>query len=762
MVQLDEARKQLSARQKTRTREGARLRTALTNLEAQAAADAQQVLSAQQAHEELLQNLPSYLSPAVQARPHPPSSAPKGQVGPPTLATAVQAPALGALVPSHHPPSPAPRPHLKKTAPKLTPPHMAPKVTVPIVAPRQEVSGTVSQAALCTVPTSMASKASSSSAGETTAVQQAVWQPAVFPQQASGQTAPTRHAYLALEQSAQLACLPQGAYILPWLAAASASVSPTQAQGQAQAQAQGQPRGQPRGQAQAGKLQQKVSAPRDGSKPPLKRYKLSCPSEGAGCPSGSAAVATAAHVLMKKRGEALAAMNRHRSLASGAETPQEGLMMELTGSMTQQRGLTTQQMGSMTQQRGLPNQQMGSVSQQRFRLPQSWTGTATDVHAAQKPAAPSATLRPQVAAAHTHPDATIASSCTAQARLTQPHSAWAGTPVRAVQSRLAIPSRQTTSPPQVQARSLLSQQRPVPGLATLAPTCQPPAALTAAGSVGVMVPWVMTCAGPLSGVSAPQAAAAAPAALVMAAPVPVPAASCLRGPGTSLMEAAAAQQQAVVAPQQLVCTIPPGQASSTQAVTHEVKAGPQTLTHPYQLQDMVPTCPLSAATATASASCLTPVSAAHGPSLEVHPNVPNNGPGGPMLLSQQFSAQGWVAHSSAAQKAAAVSSAGGTAAATLGPGESRPKSMLAACVSPKLQAPALQGLPAELLALFNQTAACDSQALRSQLPHSKPSNALPNMHLPVQIAPWHNGGSHKFVKNQVTSQQQANLMLGMY
>ncbi|DBA66027.1 TPA: hypothetical protein ACH3X2_003035 [Trebouxia sp. C0005] len=75
--QLDDAKKQLAARQKLRTREEARLRTALATLESQAAGDAQQVVSAQKAHQDLLTGLPAYMTPPV-PKPTRPAAAPVG------------------------------------------------------------------------------------------------------------------------------------------------------------------------------------------------------------------------------------------------------------------------------------------------------------------------------------------------------------------------------------------------------------------------------------------------------------------------------------------------------------------------------------------------------------------------------------------------------------------------------------------------------------------------------------------------------------
>ena len=77
-LQLDDAKKQLAARQKLRTREEARLRTALATLESQAAGDAQQVVSAQQAHQDLLTGLPAYMTPPAPKPTRPAAAAPVG------------------------------------------------------------------------------------------------------------------------------------------------------------------------------------------------------------------------------------------------------------------------------------------------------------------------------------------------------------------------------------------------------------------------------------------------------------------------------------------------------------------------------------------------------------------------------------------------------------------------------------------------------------------------------------------------------------
>ncbi|KAL0040507.1 hypothetical protein WJX77_009181 [Trebouxia sp. C0004] len=74
--QLDDARKQLAARQKLRTREEARLRKALATLESQAAGDAQQVVSAQKAHQDLLTGLPAYMTPPAPKPTRPAAAAP--------------------------------------------------------------------------------------------------------------------------------------------------------------------------------------------------------------------------------------------------------------------------------------------------------------------------------------------------------------------------------------------------------------------------------------------------------------------------------------------------------------------------------------------------------------------------------------------------------------------------------------------------------------------------------------------------------------
>jgi len=95
-LQLDDARKQLAARQKLRTREEARLRTALATLESQAAGDAQQVVSAQKAHQDLLTNLPAYMTPPAPKPTRPAAAAPVGMLSmgkvPVNLMPALKAP----------------------------------------------------------------------------------------------------------------------------------------------------------------------------------------------------------------------------------------------------------------------------------------------------------------------------------------------------------------------------------------------------------------------------------------------------------------------------------------------------------------------------------------------------------------------------------------------------------------------------------------------------------------------------------------------
>ncbi len=102
-LQLDDARKQLSTRQKVRTREEARLRTVLATLESQAAGDAQQVVSAQKAHQDLLTNLPAYMTPPAPKPTTPAAAAAAAPVGmlpigkvPVSLMPALKAP-LGKL-----------------------------------------------------------------------------------------------------------------------------------------------------------------------------------------------------------------------------------------------------------------------------------------------------------------------------------------------------------------------------------------------------------------------------------------------------------------------------------------------------------------------------------------------------------------------------------------------------------------------------------------------------------------------------------------
>ena len=768
MVQLDEARKQLDARQKTRAREGSRLRSALTNLEAQAAADAQQVVSAQQAHEELLLNLPSYLSPASLARPPPPILPPKGPVGRPAPAEAVQAPALAALTPSHQLASLSARPHLKQSVPKLTSSHVAPQIMTP------HSQGVPSAAAKAALPVRMAPNARSACSREKQPMQQAAWHPTLL-QRASAATAQTRHAYTALEQSAQLASLPQGRYSAQWLAAASA-------------------------QAQALTLQQRVAAAQESPQPLLKRSKLSSLSERAGRRSGSAAAVTARNAPMKKRAEATAGSNKHTLLPAGPETLQEGLMSELMGSMTQQGGFTTQQvgsmtqqMGSMTQQRGLIIQQMGSMTQQTSSmtqqppsLPLPWARTDTAVHPLQNPAAPSATLSAQAARLH-------------------PAAAWTGGPVPVAHLGQAGPGRHK-APVLIPAKPLQSQQcqpQAVPNFMAL-PSPSPPAlALTAAGMAGV-APLLTPGAASLSTQSAAHPSASASAASRSLTAVSVPAASCLAGPDASPLQATPSQQQLVSEmPAQAIS----GQALTRPELSHQVKAPAQTC----HLQ--APTCSMAAASA--SASGMTPVSAAHGLGLTVHSDIYS--PGCQMPPSQHLIAQGMLAQPSAAQRLVAVSSAGGAAstqatrvqshaaqgsgaqgscpqlqppatqilssstahacqsvhssctsnrAATPNSQESHTDSMPTACISPQLLASASLGLPAELLALFNQAGAYTPHASSSPFPRSRPSYAFPNMQSPIQSASWQTGGSNKSIMpdhtpcDNVPSQQHANVMLG--
>ncbi|KAL3144204.1 hypothetical protein ABBQ32_003985 [Trebouxia sp. C0010 RCD-2024] len=330
MVQLDEARKQLDARQKTRSREESRLRSALTNLEAQAVADVQQVVSAQQAHEDLLRDLPAYLSPAAHTRPRPPptSLAPNCKVGQPAPATAVHVPAIRALAPD-----PATRPCPKRTdPPKLVPSHAALTDVAHALVHQQKVLSASAKAA-CIVPLSMAPKASAASARQTTELQQARRQSACL-QQAS---APTRHPSTAVEQSAWLAPLPQGAYCMQWLAAAS-----SQAQAQTHPQARAQAQADPQAQAQAKVvLFQTIAAAQNLSKPLLNQYALSSPSgqkgyPSAACLSGPAAVvATACYAPTQKRAAALTVANK-RLLPIGAKTLQQGLMTQQTSLMSHQ------------------------------------------------------------------------------------------------------------------------------------------------------------------------------------------------------------------------------------------------------------------------------------------------------------------------------------------------------------------------------------------------------------------------------------------
>ena len=746
MVQLDEAKKQLDARQKTRAREGSKLRSALTNLEAQAAADAQQVVSAQQAHEELLKDLPSYLSPSSHHSPHPPSLAPpKCHVGRPAPADATQAPALAALAPSL-----SATPHLQKCALKPMPSHVAPQVRSPDL---QGVSSAAAKSALCMAPMGMAPNATSASARE---ILPTAWHP-TFLQQASAATAHTRHANTVLEQSAQLAALPQGVYSAQWLAATSA---------------------------QASMLRQRQAAAREGPQSALKRSKLSSASNRAGCLSCSAVGVSARNASMKKRAEATAGTNNHTLLPAGPETLREGLMSELTGSKTQQGGFTTQQTGSMTQQP--PS------------LPLPWTRTATAMHPPQNLATYSATLSTQ--AARLHPTATV-TSCTAQPRLVlPPAAAWTGTPVPVAQLRQASPARHKA--PVLSLQSQQCQPQAVPNSMMLASPCHPASALAAAGAASALAALLTPAAGSLSTQSAAHPSAPASAALVTAASVP--AASCLASPGTSSLQVIATQQQLV---SEMLTQATSGQAITRQEVSHQVKVPAQTC----HLQ--APTCSMAAASASASASGTTPVSAAHGLSSTVHLDVYS--PGCQMLPSQHVIAQGMVAQPSAAQRVVAVSSVGGTASAQAsrvqscvaqgseahGPCPQPPASQIltssrahacqpmpssctsnraatpnslkshtdtipTACILPQLLAPVSLGLPAELLALFNQPEACTPHASSSLLSCCGPSYAAPNMQLPKQSASWQTRGSKKSIMpnhtscDDVHSQQHANIMLG--
>ena len=746
MVQLDEARKQLDARQKTRAREGIRLRNALTNLEAQAAADAQQVISAQQAHKELLQNLPAYLSPAAQARPPPPSLAPKCTMGKPAPPKTVQA-IDGVLAPSQQLPRP-----VKNATPKLMPSHSTPSKMTPVLAPQQAASGAAVKSEPCVIPTRVAPTSGSMSARKAFSMQQAAWH-SPFLHQAS---TPTRHACMAVKQNAQPVSLPQGAYSIQWLAATLA-------------------------QAQVSNPQQTTAATWEGSQPPL-RHKLSSLSETAECLSGTAAVATASNALTQERAGAAVGITNY-VMSRGAEPLQEGLM--------------TQQMGSVTQQGSLMTQQKGTIPQQHPRLPLPWARTATAMHAAQKPLPSSSPLSAQ--AAQTHP-AAIHSSCTAKASVVLPQAAvWARTPCQTGQPGQAISGCQDTLPPlqaqQPHSRHCCSQA--VPESATLALAYQP-ALLTAARAPSAVAPSFTACPGPLDGESVAQPAAAAPAASVTPA-------SCVTVQRSSLQ---------AIASQQKLCSAMPArvnssQAAMTQAGSYPVKASPQTCTHMHcHLQ--APTHPLTAA----SASCMLPVSAAHGSSLVMHPGDANS-PGCQILPPQHATARKVGSHSSAAQGVGAVSSAGGTATAQApqvkacvaqGSGaqssspqpsasevpssrvhashsvhsssrsaalethscrQSLPESTPAACISLQLHTPASSGLPTELLALFIRPSGYTPKAPSSKLPPGGPSTALPSMQAPTQSAFWQTGSLQKPIRpdhERFAGQQQAKNpgLRGMY
>ena len=606
MVQLDEARKQLDARQKTRAREETRLKSALTCLEAQAAADAQQVVSAQQAHEELLRDLPAYLSPAAETHHQATTLAPKCNVGQPSPAKAVHR--LATSVPA---PTPAAHPSHKNTAPKLVLPH-----TMHALAPQHNVSGASAKAAGM-IPVSMAPKDTSASARQTTSTQ-AGWQTAGL-QQVS---ASVRQPGAAVEQSAQGACLPQGAYSIQWRAAASAQ---SQAQGPAQAQSQARAQAQ----AQAALLQSIAVAQRC-SEPLLNQYTLSSLPGQTGCPSAgrssgpAPAVATAGLARTQKRAAAPAEVHR-RLLSTGANTLQQRVM-------TQQEGLVSQQMALRPQKR------TSTMTKQPSGLPLSCNRTAPALHAVQKAAAPSAFVLAQ-------------------------HSASA--PPAPVSGPPAYPLRgQATTPlTPVGGQQRLSAVSLTRATCSEVLTTQPASSQTEPGPQACTHPsYVQAPTGPLAAMAGPVGHGFSLAVH----------SGCVEGPGRQVLAAAHAMGQTSVAQRGALGSLPEGAA---------------------------------AAQASLVGAFVAHGSGAQGSSHQ--PSVPQT-PSSKLCDSQNLQAS--------LSKSAALE--------TQTQCQHHTDSKLAACVSPQLQVPASSGLPAELLALFNQSAACTPQAQCLKSLHKVPSNGL--------------------------------------
>lgn len=628
MVQLDEARKQLDARQKTRSREESRLRSALTNLEAQAVADVQQVVSAQQAHEDLLRDLPAYLSPAAHTRPRPPptSLAPNCKVGQPAPATAVHVPAIRALAPD-----PATRPCPKRTdPPKLVPSHAALTDVAHALVHQQKVLSASAKAA-CIVPLSMAPKASAASARQTTELQQARRQSACL-QQAS---APTRHPSTAVEQSAWLAPLPQGAYCMQWLAAAS-----SQAQAQTHPQARAQAQADPQAQAQAKVvLFQTIAAAQNLSKPLLNQYALSSPSgqkgyPSAACLSGPAAVvATACYAPTQKRAAALTVANK-RLLPIGAKTLQQGLM-------TQQTSLMSHQIANRPQQ--ATQQAPGSPLDRR---------TAPALHAVQsslQAAAPSAVFLAQ-----------------------------SGAPAQAASATPAYPSLCQASNP----------MHPVPGQQQLSAVSPAQASyrevLTAQPASSQMEVGRQACTQP-SYLQRPTRPAAAAAGLV---------GSVGHGLGRAMHSGVVAGQGCQMLPAQHVVV--------QKSVGHQVATVSS-------LEGA------AASQASRAGVCVAQGLEAGGSCCQaLGSQIPSNR----VCASQNMQAS--------------LSSL--AALEPQGRGQHHTDSTPSACMSPQLQVPASPGLPAELLALFRQPAACTPQAPFPYHAPKFPSDRLSNRLWHVQRA----------------------------
>ena len=265
-LQLDEAKKQLDARQKARAREEGRLRTALTDLAAQAVSDAQQVVSAQEAHQELLKNLPEYISPAAQTPKRPPKhklvpNPPVRQLHPPFLEASPPTKGPGVLAPTQKLTSPAAAAHVNKSLRQQVLPCLAPQPRAFFSQPglhtaQQNIAPNVPPAPL---------------AGQQLLAKQATWHQAFLQQEPSCRyPAPA-----AVKQQAQLGRLSQDAH----------------AQGMAGSSA-----------AQADWCQQNTAGSQQGQSQPLpKQCKMSSPSKTAGCLPSPIARSLTAHVVTQGR-----------------------------------------------------------------------------------------------------------------------------------------------------------------------------------------------------------------------------------------------------------------------------------------------------------------------------------------------------------------------------------------------------------------------------------------------------------------------------